>query len=312
MEKNILIFTQVNENHKKIIQEKAGSFKVVYSENTTVSLEQIQSAIVIFGNPPPKMLKDAKSLEWLHLHSAGLGVYADEGILPEGVVLTNSTGAYGLAISEYMIGVLLEIYKKLNLYRDNQAEGNWTHLGHVKSIYNSTVLILGTGDIGGEFAKRMKLLGAYTIGIKKTDKNKPYYLDELYTMDKLEELLPRADVIALCLPETKHTFKIINKNTIELMKTDAVIINVGRGSVIDTDALSEALENKRILGAAVDVTDPEPLPKDHRLWKLKNAVITPHISGGFFLPETQDRVVRIFANNLEAFLNGGILVNVQN
>jgi len=315
LSKNILVLIPVDKKHKKLLEEKAPSANFTYADGRSVSSAQIQEAHIIIGNPPLNMLKDSISkssinLEWLQLQSAGVDKYAQ--ILPENVILTNASGAYGLAISEYMLGVLLMLLKKLHLYRDNQLGAKWAYEGQVKSIYNSTALIIGVGDIGGEFAKKLKALGAYTIGMRRKNLNKPDYLDELYTMEHLSELLPRADIVAMSLPETDLTKKIINRESLKLMKKDAVLINVGRGSAIDTDALCDALENGQILGAALDVTDPEPLPKDHRLWKIKNAVITPHVSGGYSLQETYERIVRICANNLEAYVNGNKLVNVVN
>jgi phosphoglycerate dehydrogenase-like enzyme len=310
LNKNILVLMPVDEKHKRLLEEKAPGANFIYGNYKSMDEAQVQSANIILGNPPVTMIEGSKNLELLQLQSAGVGEYAEENALPKGVVLTNASGAYGLAISEYMLGVLLELYKKLHLYRDNQREGNWSYEGNVKSIYNSKALVVGLGDIGGEFAKRLKALGAYTIGIRRRGTNKPDYLDELHFMDKLEELLPSADIVALSLPGTKLTNKIINENTLKLMKRDAVLINVGRGNAIDTDALCDALESGQLLGVALDVTDPEPLPKEHRLWKIKNAVITPHVSGGLSLQETHDRIVRISANNLEAFLNKKGLSNV--
>lgn len=310
LSKNILILIPVDEEHKKILEEKAPSANFIYADYKSLSAEQVQSASAIIGNPPVAMIKGSKKLEWLQLQSAGVGEYAEDGVLPDGAVLTNASGAYGLAISEYMVGVLLELYKKLHLYRDNQAESRWSSQGKVKSIYNSTALVVGAGDIGCEFAKRVKALGAYTIGIRRRNIQKPDYLDELYLMDKLKELLPRADIVALSLPGTSLTTRIINRETLKLMKHDAVLINVGRGSAVDTDALCDSLESGHLWGAALDVTDPEPLPKDHRLWKIKNAVITPHISGGYSLQETYNRIFRICADNLEAFANGEGFINV--
>ncbi len=310
MSKNILVLIPVNESHKRLLEEKAPSASFTYAKDNSVNADLIQNANVIIGSPPVGMLKASKKLELLQLQSAGVGRYAEDKALPEGAVLANATGAYGLAISEYMLGVLLELYKKLHLYRDHQAESNWSYAGRVKLIYNSTALIVGLGDIGGEFARRLKALGAYTIGIRRKDREKPDYLDELHLTDRLEDLLPRADIVAMSLPETSHTIKVINRKTLGLMKPDAVLINVGRGSAIDTEALCDALENGHLLGAALDVTDPEPLPREHRLWKIRNAVITPHVSGGFSLQETHDRIVRIAADNLEALLNGRTLSNV--
>ena len=310
LEKNILVLIPVNEKHKKLLEEKAPSANFTYVDDKIVDTDQVQNANIIIGNPPIDMIKGSKKLEWLQLSSAGVGEYAKDNVLPHSAVLTNATGAYGLAISEYMLGVLLELYKKLHLYRDNQLESNWSYQGQVKSIYNSTALIVGAGDIGGEFAKRIKALGAYTIGIRRKDTNKPDYLDELHVMENLDVLLPRADIVALSLPGTKLTKGIINRKTLKWMKHDAVLINVGRGNAIDTEALCDTLESGHLLGAALDVTDPEPLPREHRLWKIKNVIITPHISGGYSLQETHERIIRISANNLEAFLNGKSISNV--
>ncbi|MHB8065066.1 MAG: D-2-hydroxyacid dehydrogenase [Ruminiclostridium sp.] len=310
MKKNILVLIPLNVEQKRLLEEKAPMAGFTYSTFETVDLAQVQEANIIIGNPPIEMVKGCKKLEWLQLNSAGTGEYTKANVLPDGVVLTNASGAYGLAISEYMLGVLLELYKNLHLYRDNQMESNWEYQGAVKSIYNSTALIVGAGDIGSEFAKRVKSLGAYTIGIRRKDSEKPSYLDELHLMDKIQDLLPRADIVALSLPGTNITNKIINKETLKLMRQDAVLINVGRGTAIDTEALCDALENGQLLGAALDVTDPEPLPKEHRLWKIKNAVITPHVSGGYSLQETLERIIRISSDNLEAFIDGRRLLNV--
>ena len=311
LRKNILVLIPLNEEHKKKLEEKAPCANFTYvQKGEAIDESQIQNANIIIGNAPIEKIRGSKKLEWLQLESAGVGNYANNNVLPEGAMLTNATGAYGLAISEYMLAVLLELYKNLHLYRDNQGKSNWFHEGQVKSIYNATALIVGAGDIGGEFAKRIKALGAHTIGIRRIDTNKPDYIDELYLMEDLENLLPRADIIALSLPATKLTNGIIDKKALQLMKNDAVLINVGRGNAVDTAALCDALESGHLLGAALDVTDPEPLPKEHRLWKIKNAIITPHVSGGYSLQETHERIVKIATNNLDAFLSGKNITNI--
>lgn len=304
MSKNILVLLHLSESEKALLERKAPSCSFVYADRKSLTAEMVQQANAIIGNPPLDMVKDSPNLEWVQLNSAGAGEYTAEGALPEGVVLTNASGAYGLAISEHMLGMLLSLYKNLHLYRDNQADSKWQYAGKAKSIQGSTALIVGLGDIGSEFAKRLKALGAYTIGIRRTNPDKPEYLDELHFMDQLENLLPRADIVSLSLPSTPLTYRIINKKTIALMKKDAVLLNVGRGTAIDTEALCDALEGGRLLRAALDVTDPEPLPAGHRLWKMKNVLITPHVSGGYSLEETWNRVFKICADNLEAYVKG--------
>ncbi len=307
--KKILVLLPVKEEHKRLLEEKAPLANFVYADAGTVDDSLLLKANVIIGNPPAR-IKESESLEWLQLQSAGIGQFAKDNMLPRGVVLTNASGAYGLAISEYMLAVLLGMFKNLHLYRDKQSQADWSYSGRVQSIYNSTALVIGLGDIGGEFAQRLKALGAYTIGIRRKNAVKPDYLDELHFMDQLEMLLPRADIVALSLPGTSLTNSVINTNTLKLMRKNAVLINVGRGNAVDTDALCDALENGLISGAALDVTNPEPLPKDHRLWRIKNAIITPHISGGFSLQATFDRIVQISADNLEAYMRGERLKNI--
>ena len=246
--------------------------------------------------------KPGSAIFWLAMHKCRC--------LPEETVLTNATGAYGLAISEYMVAVWLELLKKLHLYRDVQRTGKWCDLGQVRSAWNSTVLVLGLGDIGGEFAKRAKALGARVIGVRRTGTDKPDFVDELIHTDKLDEYLPQADCVAITLPGTTATKGMFDAERMAKMKDGAILLNVGRGMIVDTDALCAALENGKLAGAGVDVTDPEPLPTDHPLWKMENAVITPHISGGYHLQETHDRIVRIMAENLKRFLAGEPLRNV--
>lgn len=300
-ETNIVVLMPMEHEQKIQLMNAMPGGNFIFSSVKEINAATIADAHIIIGNPTIEMAKEARNLKWLQLNSAGADSFVKEGVLKEGVILTNATGAYGLAISEHMIGVLLQIFKKLHLYRDNQNNSLWKSEGEVKSIYGSTALIIGLGDIGGEFAKRIKALGGYVIGVRRSDTNKPEYLDELYLMDKIDELLPRADVVALSLPNTKDTYKMFSAEKFSKMKDGAVLLNVGRGTCIDTEALCDVLESGKLMGAALDVTDPEPLPREHRLWQIKNAVITPHISGNYNLKETHNRIVRIAIENLKAF-----------
>lgn len=300
----ILVLIPVDDSHRNIIEGAAPNARFIYKKRSELTEGEMEDVSIIIGNPPMDKLEYVKDLLLVQLSSAGVGDYANPGVLPENTILANASGAYGLAISEYMTGAVLMILKKFYLYRDNQLEGKWQDEGEVMSIHNSTALILGAGDIGGEFAKRMKLLGAHTIGIRRTNTSKSEYLDEVKLMDSLDEVLPRADIIGMSLPSTPLTKNIMNRQRLMSLKKNAVLVNVGRGDAIDTQALCDVLESGRIAGAALDVFDPEPLPEDHRLWKIKNAFITPHVSGGFSLKETYERILRISAHNIGAVLEG--------
>jgi len=311
MEKGeILVLLPVEERHKKLLEEAAAGEPLCYAEAETVTREQVQTAQVIIGNPPVEYVSGSTNLKWFQSNTAGPDPYLKPGVISENAIITNATGAYGLAISEYMLGTLLSLYKKLNLYRDGQKKHEWVKLGKVKSVWNSTILVIGMGDIGGSFAKLVKNMGAYVIGVRRTDSRKPDFVDELHLSDEIDSLLPRADAVALSLPGNSQTAHILSRERIGKMKKDAVVLNVGRGAAIDTDALYDALKNGNLAGAALDVTDPEPLPPSHPLWDLPNAVITPHVSGGWSLPETFERIIQISARNLDRYLKGEPLENV--
>ena len=297
----ILVTLPLNERQKERLEMNFRHLKFCYCLKKDVTEEVIRDAEVILGNVDPALLKYAEELKWLQLNNAGTEGFCDVA-LPKEAVLTNATGAYGLAISEHMIGVLFELQKKLNLYARNQREHVWKSEGHVHVIQGSRVLVIGMGDIGTMFAQKMKALGCRTVGIKRHEGRKPEGVDDLYTLERLERELPKADIVAMSLPGNQDTYHMMNAERLALMKENAVLINVGRGITVDTDALVQALQEKRIAGACLDVTDPEPLPADHPLWDMENVILTPHISGGYALPETLEQILTICIENLECYM----------
>lgn len=307
---NILVLPPLNDNHKHLLEEAAPGASFVYSTYEKVTQQDVDNADIIFGNVNPAYIKAPKRLKWLQLNSAGSDPYGKPGVLPSSVKLTSAVGAYGLTVSEHALAMLFTLFRRLPEYHDNQRNALWKSCGQVRSIYGSTIMILGLGDIGGEFAKKAKALGAHTIGIRHSLKRKPEFLDEQYTLDDLDTVLPRADVVVICMPAAKETYKLFNKDRISRMNENCVIVNVGRGTIVDCDALYEAVKSGRIYGACLDVTDPEPLPPEHPLWKCPNVIITPHVAGFFYLPETLNRIVNIVCRNLRSYLAGEEMINV--
>lgn len=314
----VIVTIPVTEAQKQQLQNSAVGAELFFVPGgwfrSEAEKKLLSEAEVILGNVKlPGQLKEAKALKWLQLNNAGTEGYCEEGVLPENVLLTNATGAYGLAISEHMIGCLLMLNKKLHLYYQNQLQESWKSEGNVTAIEGSTVLSIGMGDIGGTFLKKMKALGAYTIGIKRSASEKPSFVDEQYTAEEFvgmeQALLSRADTVALSLPGNQETKRLFDERRLSCLKKSAVFLNVGRGSAVDTEVLCRMLYEGRLSGAALDVTDPEPLPEGHPLWKAPNCIITPHISGHFFLPETLSRIVHICAENLQRYQKGEALKN---
>lgn len=306
----VLVVFPMEATQRKQLCAAFPELEFYFASASEVTKEQVHTADVIFGNPSPNLICGTEKLKWIQLNSAGTDGYTAEGVLPKGTLLTNATGAYGLTISEHLLGMLLMLYKNLYCYRDNQLEHRWASAGSVKTVVGSTVLILGAGNIGTEFAKRVKAMGATTIGVCRTPGDVLDCYDEMHLMEDLDDLLPRADVISMSLPGTPATTHIINRERIARMKEDAVLLNVGRGSAIDLEALCDAMETGKFWGVGLDVTEPEPLPADHRLWGIKNAVITPHAAGGFHLEQTVSFIIDIFTRNLRQLLKGEELENI--
>lgn len=307
----ILVTPPVNDRQKEKLTAAAPGHELIFHTKDEVTQEDLKKADIILGNlRSPGQLSACENLKWIQLNNAGTEGYCTPGVLPKGAVLANSTGAYGLAISEYMIAGLFELRKKLHLYYRNQLAHEWRQEGHVGVVEGSVVLVIGLGDIGTSFARRMKAFGCRILGVKRRISGKPDCVDSLYGMEELERLLPQADVVAMSLPGNPSTYHVLNRERIAMLKENAIVINVGRGTAIDTDALSDALYAGKIAGAVLDVTDPEPLPADHPVWDAPNALITPHVSGGFTLPETLEKIVELFARNLQRYLSGEELENL--
>ena len=257
--KRILITLPVTEQHRKLLEQEAGEAELICTQDRTEIEEQLKLADGVIGNVPPVLLKQNKNLGWVQLNSAGTDGYTDEGVLSASAALTNATGAYGIAISEHMTGMLLNLLKKFPKYMENQKNRQWKDEGEVRPIWGCRILIIGMGDIGTEFARRMKAFGASIAGIRRTVHKKPDWVDELYTMDVLKEELKRADIVAVCLPGTESTRGLFGRELFQCMKQGAVFLNVGRGNIVDTDALADALEEGKLSGAAAIIQPPVEL-----------------------------------------------------
>lgn len=305
----ILNLLPVTEAEKAEFEAIAPGAVHTYAGRRTVTEEQLAQATVLFGWPRPKDLCKAGNLKWFQTMWAGSDEYSAPGILPEGAMLTSSSGSNRLSVAEHMLASLLALCRCLPLYRDSQKAHRWEDHGKMKTIYGGTVLVVGAGNIGATFAGMCQSLGAKTIGLKRTVRGPVAGFEELYPMEQLDELLPRADVVALTLPHSPETVKLMNAQRIALMKDDAILISSGRGTVLDQEALSAAMTGGKLWGAALDVTDPEPLPADSPLWDIPNLLLTPHVAGGMRLEITRRTCIEMAQDNLRRYLAGEDLKN---
>jgi len=303
--KNVLISIPLRPEHEAQLRRALPEARVRFALFQDLSDGELASFDGVFGLPGKSVLPKLKGLKMLQLPMSGVADYLlTLRELRPGAVMCSSTGAFGQSISEYLLGYLLMLTKRLHEYRDDQREGLWENRGEIRSIRGMTVLIVGAGNIGTDFARLMTLMGARTLGVRRgRGPDKPEF-DRMHTMDELDSLLPQADAVALSLPDTPQTAGLMDARRIGLMKKGSYLLNVGRGSVLDQDALLNALRSGHLAGAAIDVTVPEPLPPEHPLWKEKNLILTPHISGNYNLPATLDKAVAIAAHNLAAWPEG--------
>ncbi len=306
----ILVVADTQEHHRKMLEQAAPNAQFIYRSAKAVQQEDVQKADIIIGNPRASLLENCEQLQWLQLQSAGTDDYRDCTLIKNNRILfSNGSGVYGLAISEFMLTTTLMMFKKMKAYMQNQRDHAWKKEGTISSVYGSTVLILGLGDIGSSYGKLIRLLGGYVIACQLTAAEPNESADEIHAMCDLNALLPRADLVAVCLPGNDDTRHLFHKDTYARMKKSACFLNIGRGFIVNTDDLLEALRNHTIAQAALDVIEGEPLPPEHSAWELDNLILTPHVAGGTYLPETNNRFFAFAAENLKAYLAGDKIRN---
>lgn len=273
--------------------------------------EELAAAEVIVGFPPVPRLAAASNLKWLQIPWSGADGYADHPDFPGHVLLTNATGAFGRPIAEYAFSAVLCLMRRFHQYRDRQKEAAWQRMGDELSATGKNVLILGAGDIGTNTARLFKMMDCRITGVRRVVREIPQEFDRMITLEQVDAALPEADIVICCMPHTPLTQGFMNRRRLERMKKTAIFVNVGRGTLVDHDALAEVLNQGKIFGAALDVTSPEPLPQDHPLWKCENVMITPHISGQTFagLKDKEEIFFRICRRNLELYREGQPLEN---
>jgi phosphoglycerate dehydrogenase-like enzyme len=290
------------------IEEIAPNLELDVISSSNCYSELLKESEIVFGWPKTDLVKKAENLKWLHLPSAGVDRYANKEIYQnQDIVLTNSSGVYGKPIAEHVFSMIMAHNRNLIDYAYDKKEKKWQRRNEIKDFFNSTVGILGLGDIGSTIAKRAKAWGAEVLALKRTMIELPDYVDQIYLNQDLDQLLKRSDYLILTLPGTPETEGIIGREEFKLMKNSAFIVNIGRGSLIDQEALIKALEEGWIAGAGLDVTDPEPLPQESKLWDLENVILTPHTSG--FSPTNDQRRFELFKENLRLYTNNKNLIN---
>lgn len=219
------------------------------------------------------------NIKWVHATSAGVDALLFPALVKSDLLLTNASGVFDLGIAEYVLGAVLLFAKDTLGNLRYQRSHEWQHR-ETELISGKKALVIGAGSIGGEVARLLSALGLEVTGIARSAREAPYF-KQIVTNDDLDKYLPRADFVVVTAPLTPATEGLINRARLAQMKSQAVLINVGRGAVVVTDDLAEALRQQVIAGAALDVLEPEPLPDNHPLWDMPNVMISAHMAGDF-------------------------------
>jgi phosphoglycerate dehydrogenase-like enzyme len=276
--------------------------------------EEIADTDVFIGwSLRPEQFVAARKLRWIHSPAAAVHQLMYPELIQSSVVVTNSTAIHGPVVAEHAITVLLALAKRLPQAMQYQARREWSQdqLWHgqprPREVADSTVVVIGMGGIGREFAARAKALGMKVLAVRENPSKGLSGADEVYSSEQIDEVLPHADYVLLCTPVTPATTGLINARRLGKMKPDAYLINVARGPLIDEPALLDALQHRRIAGAALDVFNEEPLPANSPFWQLDNVLITPHTAA--VTDRLWERHLRLMVDNLKRFLAGEPLIN---
>lgn len=301
----------ISEENKEQMASAAAEcgFEIAFYDNAEEAGGKVADCEVIYCSDP-SVLGRMKDLRWCHSANAGVGPFVKTGLFGEGkALLTNSSGAYGRAISEHIVMVTLMLMRRIPEYREITERREWKQGLRVRSIAGSNIVIIGTGDLGSNAAVRFKALGAESVtGFSRSGRGAGGF-DEVFRIEEFNSkmvggLSEKTDVLVLCVPGTPGSEGLLDAERIALLDPATFVINVGRGSVIEQEALIEALNSGRIAGAALDVVSPEPPPADDPLWTARNCLITPHTSGDMGLPYTVDKTVEFFCDNLRRYTRG--------
>ncbi len=310
MSRDICIYLEfLTDAHRAQIQRAADAAGFVPHFFALDQFEEARACLqhceVLYAHSPELLRTAPAALKWYCCSFAGVDPYCkDPSIFANpACLLTNSSG-YGVTIAEHVVMVALMLLRRMPEYGEVVRNRGWSNQLPIRSIRGSEFTILGTGDIGTHVARRMRGMGAARItGLSRSGRPRPDF-DAVYPISRLEELLPQTGILVMALPGTAETFHILNSARIALLPNSAYVINVGRGTAIDQEALVAALNSGKLAGAALDVMDPEPLPREHPLWTAKNLILTPHVSGNMTLGYTCDVNVEMFCADLANYAAG--------
>ena len=303
----MVLFPNLQEGTADRIRDLGMTIAVASSEQE--ALDEISDAEAYYGRMTPQILKAGKNLRWVQATSAGLDNYFFPELRESPLTVTSLRGIYSDVIADHVFGFVLSFARGFHIYGRRQSEGNWEKEGvEVIHLAGKTLGVIGLGGIGLEVAKRGNVFGMRVLAVDPAPKGTPEYVEKIFEPSELIDVLKQVDFVAICVPHTGETEFMIDADALRAMKPGAILINIGRGKVVNLEALTEALQSGEIGGAGLDVFQEEPLAQGHALWSMTQVVITPHVAGKS--PEIMGRRTDVIVENARRFLKGEEMLNV--
>ena len=324
----LVIHPAVDDARLAKIHSAAGAMAVINARDEAEALREIATADAFFGKLTPPLLAAAGQLRWVQSPTASLEHFLFPELVDHPCQLTNMRGLFSDVIADHVFGYILCFARNLHRYLRQQLAAKWEPIGgeaerttfaagpgNVSAIdrahlhlADSTLGIVGLGQIGSEVARRGLALGMRVVAVDPVQTAAPEGVAALWRLDQLPELLAQSDFVVIAAPHTPDTERLFRRQQFQQMKRTAYLINIGRGAIVELADLVAAIDAGEIAGAALDVFQTEPLPADHPLWQKENVIITPHVAGAS--PRIAERHLGVLLENIGRFTRGEPLVNV--
>jgi phosphoglycerate dehydrogenase-like enzyme len=301
---------QARETHQERVKEAAnGRHQVILAKKISdvPDLSQIEVLFTYGKELTVETFKKMTNLKWIHLSSTGFDHLPKDYIRNKGIIVTTSKGAHAEPIAEYAFSTMLYFSRKMDRFLELQKEKKWDRHDYPTELAGSTLVILGMGYIGTEIAKKAQAFHMHTVGVNRSGRLSEFF-DSVFRIDQLDEVLPKADYLLLTLPLTSQTYHLIGAEQLSLLKPTSVVINAGRGELMNESAAIAVLQTNKIRGMALDVFHQEPLPPESPLWDLQGLLLTPHMAA--MTDRFLDRSIDRFIKNYRLYVKGEEMVDV--
>lgn len=318
----LVLFPPLDEGRFLQVCSAAEPMQVVNASTFEQALMAIEEADAFYGKLTPELLNRARKLRWVQSPTASLEHYLFPELIEHPCVLSNMRGLFSDVVADHVMGFVLCFARNLHVYLRQQSQGRWSPVGdqsYVVDFVNApgTVLpmdrahqhlsdcslgVIGVGSIGAEILRRAAAFGMKLIGVDPVRRQVPGVLEEVWPTSRLTDLVREADYVVIAAPLTPETRQLFRRPLLQQMKKSGILINIGRGGIVDLQDLTEALRHHELGGAGLDVCDPEPLPADHPLWQMPNVIITPHVAAASL--RIAERHRETLLENIRRFVRG--------